>query len=189
MRNLVCGLWTVLLNPALCLALDLTPTPSFTELEGVQIPQTTFRDGSRKVLWSAPWPISGGGAKITLYPPEPPQAFMKLEVRLLKAEDVPPGLPPAPEALQSWILPYIPADSTEVVPVAAARGGYQLQGAPSVEFTFTYLSQSRRFSTAVSYVDLNEKERLYVIVTAPLSSFAKIHQTAISSMFRMSWSK
>ena len=169
-------------------ALDLTPIPAFRELEGVKIPVTTFKDGSRIVTWQQPWPISGGGARVSLFPPDPPQAVMTLEIRPRKEGDIPPDIAPPPEVLQKWVKPFIPNDATELVPTVTIRGSYLLDSKPSKEYTFTYLSQARRFGTSVSFVDLSDKERIFVVVTAPALSFAAVHATAISSLFQMEWS-
>src|ERR1700736_7022028 len=52
--------------------LDLTPTETFYEIEGIRSPNLTFHDGSKPVTYTPPakWTLSGGGRKLTFMPPD-----------------------------------------------------------------------------------------------------------------------
>ena len=60
--------------------LDLTPTLSEYELDGVKFKQLTFSDGSKTVTYSPPrgWDYSGSAAQLTLRPPGKSQAEAKI---------------------------------------------------------------------------------------------------------------
>lgn len=169
-------------------ALDLTPSEASRDLEGEKVPVTLFKDGPYTVTWQAPWAITGGGKRISLLPPTP-QSSVSLEVRSMKESEIPPDSAPAPEILEKWAAPFLRQDATEIVPIKTIRGSYQLNSQPSKEYIFSYLSQSRRFTTSASFVDLNDKERVFVVITAPSSVFEPIHAEAVSSLFRMEWSR
>ena len=178
------------LAPLLCVlapfaakALDLTPAVSFRDLEGLKIPIVLFTDAGKKISFQPPvkWNVSGGGATLSLYPPELPDAVMQLVVRPRKPLD-----PGAAEDLEKWCLAQLPQDATGPVREGEAANIFTLGTLPSREFTFSYAAQGRRFTTTVAFVDWNERERLAVIVTARTADHRPIYETAMRSMF--SWS-
>src|SRR5687768_9703561 len=75
--------------------IDLTPKESFYEVEGGRYPNVAFRNGSEKVSYTPPgrWALSGGGAKLTLTPPDKAQAGATIEVVPTRLP-----LPPADQA-------------------------------------------------------------------------------------------
>ena len=170
------------LAPLAAKALDLTPTISSRDLEGVQIPIVLFTDAGKKISFQPPvkWNVSGGGGVLSLYPPQLPDAVMQLVVRPRKAPD-----PGATEDLEKWCLAQLPQDATDPAREGEAANLFTLGTLPSREFTFSYAAQGRRFTTSVAFVDWNERERIAVIVTARTPDFRPIHETAMRSMF--SW--
>ena len=171
------------LAPFAAKALDLTPTISSRDLEGVQIPILLFTDAGKKISFQPPvkWHVSGGGGGVlSLYPPELPDAVMQLVFRPRKPLD-----PGATEDLEKWCLAQLPQDATGPARDGEAAGVFSLGTLPSREFTFSYAAQGRRFTTSVAFVDWNERERLAVIVTARTADYRPIHEAAMRSMF--SW--
>ncbi|MDB6173682.1 MAG: hypothetical protein JWL59_2993 [Chthoniobacteraceae bacterium] len=167
--------------------LDLTPETSFKELEGTKILTTFFKDGARTVIWDQPWPVSGGGTKIALYPPDVSGSAMFIEIRKPQADAIPqPGA--TQTELEKWAVQFLPQDITKLVCVRSVPCPYQLHTKPSQEFIFDYVSQVRCMSSSISYVDLNENERVIVHITAPTEAFKPIRATALKSMFRWKWS-
>ncbi len=168
-------------------ALDLTPNPSFRELEGIKIPTVNFADGASKVTWQPPtdWRLSGGGNHLTLYPTQQIQAAVDLKVVDRKVAQV--SVDPAEVA--KWIVNFLPRDATEVTLGEEVTNPFMLRSAPCREIPVSYLSQNRRLSTSVSIVDLDERQSLMLVVTARQDDFATVRRQAIQSMFLWSWEK
>ena len=164
-------------------ALDLTPTPTFRDLEGLKIPVVLFTDAGKKISFQPPvkWTVSGSGGSVSLYHAELPDAVMQIRVRARK-----PLAPGTTEDMEKWCLAQLPPDATEPTREGEAANVFTLGTLPSSEFTFAYAAQGRRFTTSVAFVDWNERERVAVIVTARTADFAPFHAAAMRSMF--SWS-
>ena len=163
-------------------ALDLTPTPAFRDLEGVQIPIVLFTDAGKKIAFQPPakWTVSGDSGSVSLYPAERPDAVMQIRVRVRK-----PVAEGVTEDLAKWCLSQLPQDAAEPALEGEAANLFTLGTLPSREFTFSYAAQGRRFTSSVTIVDWNERERVAVVVTARTPDFAATHTAAIGSMF--SW--
>jgi hypothetical protein len=175
--------------PGVVSALDLTPKESVRELEGVKIPIVTFSDGRRQAVWQPPvkWQMSGKGRKLMLYPPNIVQAAMQLEVHPRTASNGQSNDAASPEDLEHWAQKFLPQDCTEMILLGTNTNPFNIGSVGSTEFTFTYLSQSRRFSTSVAVTNISPLERLAMIVTAHTADFAAVHDEALASMFRWNW--
>lgn len=170
---------------ALCLisissaeAFDLTPKESFRNQEGFKIPIVRFAGGARPVSWQPPsgWQLSGGGRSLSIFPANVPLAYVKLEVSAQKVAT-------ASESPAQLARLHLPADATEVSVVGERDNPFTLNGFSSKEWIFSYVSQAQRFSTGIAVVDLDEKERLALVVSARSKDFKAIHDEAIASMF------
>lgn len=175
-----CLLLLLALAPLVAKALDLTPEPTFRDLEGVKIPILLFSDGGKKITLQPPakWRVSGGGASLSLLPPDAQDAVMLLRIL--------PRKPPAPEVtedLDKWCRAQLPKDAAEPKLESEIENGFTLGPLGSREFTYSYAALGRRFTTSVAVVDWNERERLAVIVTARAADFAATHETAMRSIF------
>lgn len=165
-------------------SLDLTPVENWREQEGVRINTLIFNDTTGKIRYQPPadWRIHGDATTLSLYPPQQ-EAFMQF--RLFPRTALKPG---EVEDLAKWSLSFLPQDATNVAPTDEERPSpFTLSGRPSRELIYGYRSGAQRFQTAVAICDLNERERLVVIVTARAGDFPAVHEAGISSMF--SWSK
>ncbi len=168
------------LAPLAAKALDLTPEPTFRDLEGVKIPILRFSDDGKKISLQPParWRVSGGGASLSLLPPETQDAGLLLRILALT-----PRAPEVTEDLDKWCRAQLPKDASEPKLESEVENGFTLGPLGSREFTYSYAAQGRRFTTSVAVVDWNERQRLAVIVTARAADFAATHDAAIRSMF------
>ena len=150
--------------PRLAAALDLTPIENWREQEGVRISTLIFNDPTGKVRYQPPadWRISGGPDLLSLYPSQQ-EAFMQLRIFGRKPQ---PANATGAEDLAKWTLTFLPQDATTVEMSEERPSPFTLSGRPSREFIYTYTSGGRRFQTGVAVCDLDERERLLVIVTA-----------------------
>jgi len=179
-----------LLMARLCLgfstvaAFDLTPVEKFRDQEGFKIPIVCFNQPDGAVTWQPPggWRLSGGGQTLSLFPTGAPLAYAKLQV-LNRRATIRDGAPGEPAV--RWAKAYLPQDASELSLIAERENPFSLNGLPSKEWIFNYVSQAQRFSTAIALVDLDEEERLALIVSALAKDFESIHGAAIASMF--SW--
>ncbi|MES2571490.1 MAG: hypothetical protein V4710_15735 [Verrucomicrobiota bacterium] len=167
-------------------ALDLTPKEGFKELEGIKIPVLLFTDKGQTVSWIPPWPVTGEGNRITLRPTNAVHSAMFIEVRKRASSAV-----PAPGATQTdlitWALPFLPQDLEKLVFSSMIPCPYQLHSKPSQEYIFNYVSQARAMTSSLSYVDLNDEERVFVHITSLAEAFKSFRSQAIPSMFRWEW--
>jgi hypothetical protein len=159
-------------------ALDLTPKESFRNQEGFKIPIVCFSGGARAVSWQPPpgWQLSGGGRTLSVFPPNVPLAYAKLEIT---AQRVATGS----ESPAQLARLHLPSDATEVSVAGERDNPFTLNGFASKEWIFSYVSQAQRFFTGIAMVDLDEKERLALVVSARATDFKSVHDEAIASMF------
>jgi hypothetical protein len=168
-----------MLLPFAAEALDLTPNPSFRDLEGFKIPIVLFNDLGRKISFQPPskWNVSGGGTTLNLYPVDLPDAVMQLRVRhrtVLKPGEV--------EDLDQWCRTQLPQDAADLTLDSEAVSPFTLDSRPSRQFTYSYAAQGRRFTTAVAIVDWNERERLVVVITSRDTDFKAVFGQGIRSL-------
>ena len=162
-------------------ALDLTPIPEFRELEGMKIPIIAFSDGAKKINYQPPalWRSTGTATTLSLYPPQLPGAVVELRVR--------PRKPGVLENSEEWSRTLLPQDAKDPVCAGKIESPFTLGTLPSQEYTFSYAAQGRRFVSSIAVVDLNERERLGVVITALSKDFKVTREEAIRSMFSWNW--
>jgi hypothetical protein len=168
------------------LALDLTPLSAFKELEGMKIPVVQFTEARGKVNYQPPgnWRPIGRGKSIMLVPPDGDQSLVKF----IAIDKKPPAAPDAnavPDDLKTWAMQFIPQGSKDIAFVQEIPSPYSLEGQPSREFIFTYVLNGSMETISVSVSDLNDTERLVVIVATRTKDFETIRHQTISSLF--SW--
>ena len=173
-----------ILAPLTAHALDLTPERAWRDLEGCKIPIVRFADEGKKVNFQPPvkWNVSGGGTSLNFYPPDCPDAVMHFRVITRRPPE--PGLK---EDLEKWCRGMLPADAADPTLEGETTNPFTIGLLPCQDYTYSYSALGRRFCTSVSVVDWSEKQRFAVVVTARLTDFKAIHETAMRSMF--SWSK
>jgi len=185
MKRLPNGILSLLATfPALAAALDLTPVENWRSQEGVRINTLVFDDPTGKVRYQPPgdWRIDGDATTLSLHPPQQ-ESFMQFRLFQRKPES---ANAPA-EDLTKWTRIFLAPDATDVTLVETRPSPFTLSGHPSQEFIHSYSAGGQRFQMSMAICDLNERERLVVIITARTADFAAVHDTGIASLF--SWSK
>jgi hypothetical protein len=149
----------------------------------MKIPVIQFTDGGTRVSYQPPgnWQVSGGGAELSLYPPDRPEAVMKLQVKPRKLNLS--GIAESPDDLKKWAEQFLPKDATEPSLLATNQSPFTLHATASLEFVFTYLQGGRRFNKSVAIVDLDPQQRLALTVAARAGDFEAVRSEAIGSMF------
>ena len=163
-------------------ALDLTPIVASRQLEGFEVPIILFKDGARKVAYQPPghWRLSSSGAgMLQLFPQDGSRAVM--QIRLVSKEAS------AEEELPAWAQALLPAGTSDVALSGQCESPFTLGGLSSKEFTFSYIASGRRCTASVAVVELDERQRLAVIVSAGAGEFKAVHGEAIASLFSWNW--
>ena len=167
-------------------ALDFQPTSSFRVLENARIPVLLFPDGDRTIRYEPPdgWGVVGEGASISFRPRAIAQAELRLAVAAKSPKDAGNAVAkvPLPKDLVAGLLP---ADATEVVPVAENENPFLLETIGSRESVFAYTSDGQRFRISIATCDFNATQWLSVVTKALERDFEIVRGTAIGSLF--SW--
>jgi hypothetical protein len=184
-RRIFSQLLSVVLCPSALFALDLTPAEGFRELEGFRIPVVRFADGTRKVVYQPPtgWRLSGGGESLNILPPDREGAAVQL--RALKRPEQADGN--VAEDFDAWARSQLPPAAGNIEKVGAAEGQFTIAAQPSRARTFSYSVVGRRFFASVAAVDLNDTERLTVVITAREPDFKAMQDEAVASFFSWQW--
>jgi hypothetical protein len=170
-------------------ALDLTPHQGFRQgNEGAPTPVVEFTDGKSKIDYRPPqgWEPSGGGNSVSFFSKETNRAWMKLMV-IEKEKDQSSAVPTASkEELQAWAAKFVPVGAEKLEFIRTVPSPFTIGARESTEFVFTFVFFGSRDSISISVVDLNQTERLLMLVSADAANFERIRQQAVASMF--SWS-
>jgi len=169
-------------------ALDLTPLRGTRQgNEGAPTPVIQFTDGREKVDYKPPfgWEPSGNGKAVTFYTSDP-TSWMKLEV-IEKPCSPPPGqAAPPPEDLQAFATKLIPSGAEKLEFVKMVPSPFTIGTCGATEYIFEFSFYGSRAAISISIIDLNDKERLVMLVSADSRNFERVRQDAVASMF--SWS-
>jgi hypothetical protein len=173
------------LLPVNALALDLKPIPDFKELEGVRIPLLRFNDAQNRITWKPPagWRMTFEQGLLTFLPKNRTHASFELMVVPRKPRDNEP-LAKA-ESLQEYVAGLLPKAATNIVYKGGNDGPFTLNAIPAREFLFEFQEPGHPTQASLNVVDLNDRERLLVLITAQPKDFEETRGTAIQSMF--SW--
>lgn len=174
----------VLLGAATASAqIDLTPKESFYEVEGGRYPNVAFRNGTEKVSYTPPgmWKLSGGGAKLTLTPPDKAQAGATIEVI--------PTRVPLPAANAANVKAYsemaaglLPPGASKVEVVEELVCPLTISGKSMVEVTFSYTFYGQPFRMNVLIMP-RDKEQLRFLFSAKAADYPGLFKDFRRSLF------
>lgn len=186
-RTLILALAAAALTSAS--ALDLTPKRTAKEREGgFKIPVLQFTHEGKGVEYCPPldWEIAGGGASLTLTPTDIPQASAKMSV--VKRDAKSGSVASADESLEKWIRDrFLPEDALDIERAEVLESPYLLGELPSRDYHFRFRRSTSPFMKSISVVDLNERERLVVEISAASAHFETAWSALIRSMFSWEW--
>jgi hypothetical protein len=173
------------LLPMTVAALDLNPQEGFKELEGVKIPIVEFSDGTHKVRWQPPvdWRMSYEEGRLLLLAKAFTHASLELRVVPRAAGDT--AWLDRPDALVRYLAALLPKTASAPTVTGNNAGPFTIQGSAAKEILFDFQEPAHASRGSVSLVDLNDHERLVVVITAQQKDFEDVRAAAIESMF--SW--
>jgi hypothetical protein len=165
--------------------IDLTPKESFYVVEGIKVPNITFKNTPKDITYSPPanWTLSGGGGKLTLVPLDSVQAGGSIQ-------SVPTRVP-SPEATEANVKAYsdlaaklVPSGASKVEVVEAQVCPMRISGKAMIEVTLSYSFYGQPFKMNVLFMP-REKEELRFQFSSRASDYAKMFKDFRGSLFSM----
>lgn len=167
------------------LALDLTPQPDIKMLEGVKIPQLRFEDGKRSCTWRPPvdWRMRFEDGRLTFAPKD--FAMASLELRVIPRAPGDVEVLAKPDSLPGYAAGFLPKSAAKIVFTGKNEGPFTINAIAAQEFLLEFQEPGLSIQASFNVVDLNERERLLIIITAPPKAFEEVRTAAVQSLF--SW--
>jgi hypothetical protein len=172
------------LIPSVSFALDLQPESGFREMEGFKIPVVRFADHAGKVRWSPPpgWVLQYENRVLTLNPPNAQSSFqLRVIPRASNDREVLTKL----DTLQRYCGQFLETPVKGLAYKSTIEGPYTIGPTPAREYLFESTQGGVNFKYSVSMLDLSDRERLVVVISAQAKDFEEVHDAAIQSLF--SW--
>lgn len=172
------------LVPSVSFALDLRPEPGFREMEGIKIPVVRFADIAGKVRWSPPrgWVMQYENRVLTLNPPNPQSTF---QIRVISRTSGDREVLTKLDTLQRYCGQFLDTPAKGLAYKATTEGPYTIGPTPAREYLFESTQGGSNFKHSVSMLDLSDRERLVVVISAQAKDFEEVRDAAIQSLF--SW--
>ena len=166
-------------------ALDLNPQDTFKDLEGVKIPMVEFSDGTHKVRWRPPndWRMTYEDGRLLLLAKAYTHASLEIRVVPRAAGDT--AWLDRPDTLTRLITTLLPKTATGTAVTGNNDGPFTIGSIAAREFLFDFQEPAHASRGSMCIVDLNDRERLIVLITAQPKDFEAVRSTGIESMF--SW--
>ena len=169
--------------------LDLTPGTTARQLDGVNIPELLFSDGSQKVSYESPpgWSYSAVSSReIRFQPPEVAQAETTIEI-----------IPMAEEyqfdermikKLKEDLVRSLPKSSTQIQIVSEVTNTLLINGHKTYELTIGYQNYGQEYRISVLFANLG-RQQLRFRVLARASDFDQVHRDFTASLCSLQWLK
>jgi len=165
--------------------IDLTLKDTFYEVEGIRVPNVSFRNGDRDVAYSPPgdWTLSGDGQKLTLTPKNKIQAGAVISV-LATREPSPAATGENLKHYEQVAQTLLPKGASKIEVVEAVVSPLRISGRPMVEVTVAYNFFGQSFRMNALFLP-REKEELRFQIAARASDYAEIFQAFRGSLYSM----
>src|SRR4030095_282463 len=159
------------------------------KLDGVNIPELLFSDGSQKVSYESPhgWSYSAVSSReIRFQPPKVPQAQTTIE-----------SVPMAEEyqldeklitKLKEDLVRSLPKSSTQVQIVSEVNDTLLITGHTTYEVTIGYQNYGQKYRISVLFANFG-RQQLRFRVFARASDFDQIHRDFTASLCSLQWLK
>jgi hypothetical protein len=165
--------------------IDLTPTESFYEVEGIRVPNVTFRDTKKNITYTPPadWNLSGGGKKLTLTPRDSVQAGSTIE-SVPARESLPPATAENVKFYSDLALTLAPREATKVEVVEAVVCEMRISGKAMIDVTLSYSFFGQPFRMNVLFMP-RDREQLRFLFSARVADYPPLFKSFRSSLFSM----
>ena len=165
-------------TPLLLADLDLIPATTVRKLDGVNIPQVLFSDGSQKVSYESPlgWSSSAVSSREIRFQPS----------QVSQAETTIESIPMADEyqfderlikRLKEDLVRRLPKSSTQIQIVSEVNDALLINGHNTYKVTIGYQNYGQMYRTSVLFVNCG-RQQLRFRVFAPASGFDQFIATS-----------
>jgi hypothetical protein len=163
--------------------IDLTPKESFYTVEGIQVPNVTFKNGAKAVTYTPPanWLLSGGGSKLTVTPRDGIQAGATIEVQPTHGP-VPAATPENIKTYSDMAVGLVPREASRVEVVEAVVSPMRISGKAMVEVTLNYAFFGQPFRMNVLFMP-RERETLLFHFSSRVVDYTALAKDFRNSLF------
>jgi len=163
--------------------IDLTPRDSFYTVEGIQVPNVTFKNGAKAVTYTPPanWLLSGGGSKLTVAPRDGVQAGATIEVQTAHGP-VPAATPENVKTYSEMATDLVPREASKVEVVEAFVSPIRISGKSMVEVTLNYAFFGQTFRMNVLFMP-RERETLRFQFSSRVVDYPALARNFRNSLF------
>ncbi|MGZ5552193.1 MAG: hypothetical protein ACXWHF_00995 [Chthoniobacterales bacterium] len=162
--------------------LDLTPTPSTYQVDGVTFPRLAFSDGTKQVTYAPPkgWESFGSAMKLTVRPKNKTQA--EASVRRLSLQ-APMSLDDENlKALVAEALATVPAGSSDVKVLQQETNPILIDGKGTFLVIMSYNFRGETYGQSVMFMPRGNEQLRFQFVSR-LADFKDLHKAFFGSNF------
>ncbi len=175
--------------PLLRADLDLTPADTASKLDGVNIPELSFSDGSQKVSYESPrdWSYSAVSSReIRFQPPQVTQAETSIEtISMAEGYQLDGKLI---DKLKEDVLRSLPKSCTQIQVISEVNDALLINGHKTYEVTIGYQNYGQKYRLSVLFANVG-RQQLRFRVCARASDFDQVHRDFTASLCSLQWLK
>ena len=183
-RSLIHAAFAALLIASARGELQLTPSVVQYELDGVKLKQLAFPDGEKQVTYQSPrgWDYSGSIDRLTLRPPNKPQA----EAVIYKISLQQPGSfdDATVKKLVDETIASLPKSSTNIQMVSQEKNPLLIQRKETLLITFTYNLYGVNYSRSILFLNRGNEQIRFQLVCRE-ADFKELQKAFMGSQY--SW--
>lgn len=178
------GLW----QSAATAAIDLTPSPTEYQAEGITIQQLIFTDGKSRVRYEPPqqWTYRGDTSRLQLQPPG--QSFAEGMIQAAPALGAKAFDETTVKALEAQVMKTVPPGSQGVTMISRQENPVTLNQNLSYEFVVSYQTLGQTFQRSVIFVNCPDTQLVFRF-TAPKAAFENLNSAFRRSIYSWQWAE
>ncbi len=167
-----------------CAQLQLKPSPSSYEVDGIKFSQLSFHDGNKEVTYVPPhgWECAGNESSLALRPPKQTQAEASI-VKVPLTEEAPFD-EPTQKKLTDLAMASLPSGRTNVKVVSQDLNPVMIDRKETFSVTMSYNAYGDTYARSMMFMNRG-KEQIRFQLTSRLSDFAELQRAFLQSQF--SW--
>lgn len=183
-RSLILGFSSLVFVATARAELQLTPSISEYELDGVKLKELAFPDGDKKVLYQQPhgWEYSGSANQLTLRPPNKTQ----VEATITKTPMAEAGKfdDESVKKLVDEATAGVPKGSQDVTVVSQEKNPLMINRKETLLLILHYNLFGQSYNRSILFVN-RDREQIHCQLTSRESDFKELQKAFLSSQF--SW--
>ena len=166
-----------------CAQIDLTPKETFYTVEGIRVPNISFKNGTKTVSYTPPanWLVSGGATKLILAPRDGVQVGATIDT-VQPDGQVPAATAANVKAYSDVAAALVPREASKVEVVEAVVSPMRISGRPMIEVTLTYSFFGQPFRMNVLFMP-HDRETLRFQFSSRAADYTTEYKNFRSSLF------